>query len=304
VNSALPLAGTDSHPRSVGRRTAILRSPAARVVAVWGLLAVLAAAQFVAEITFLHRGWTAGDLVARLSMLPLWALATPFILRAGRRFPLAGPALARNLALHLASGTAFLLLANLAVRLPMVLRGAGFSTVADDALAGFLHFFPGGIVVYAAIVALGGWRSGGASTIVATAVAAPSSGDEAVETMVTERPGRPVVYPEVVPVKTALRTHLVPAAEIDWIEGDGDHVVLHRGGEAMRTRSTLKALARSLDPARFVRVHRSAVVRLGAIREIQPYFHGDFVVILHGGATIRLARSRRRDVEALLGNRL
>jgi hypothetical protein len=304
--TAKPASLPDERPSAFA-----LRSPAARVLAVWSALAVGAAGQFVAEAAVLHRAWTAGDLLARLSILPLWALATPFVLRSARRWRIGGPNAVHHALLHLAFGTAFLLAANVLIHLPLLFGGRGPGPVLSEALASFLHFYPGGIAVYAAIVAFGGWRSGDASGSIrwvepAGAARAEAADDEGVD----DRPSvdrsttASAPYPEVVPVKTALRTHLVPIGEIDWIEGDGDHVVIHRGAEGLRTRSTLKSLAATLDPARFVRAHRSAVVRLAAVKEIQPYFHGDFVVILHSGATVRLARSRRRDVEALLGNRL
>jgi DNA-binding LytR/AlgR family response regulator len=292
--------------RPAGLRRSALAASAARVLAVWSAVAVAAAAQFVAEAAFLRRGWTAGDMLARLSILPLWALATPFVLRSGRRWRIAAPSAFRNGLLHLAFGSAFLLAANLATHLAMLRAGADLVALLRSALADFLHYYPGGIAVYAAIVVLGGRRSvDGGARVPRVADAVGPDDDEAEETSPpVDRRAAPASFPEVVPVRTALRTHLVAAGEIDWIEGDGDHVVIHRGAEGLRTRTTLKSLAATLDPARFVRVHRSAVVRLAAVREIQPYFHGDFVVILHSGATIRLARSRRRDVETLLGNRL
>jgi two-component system LytT family response regulator len=61
---------------------------------------------------------------------------------------------------------------------------------------------------------------------------------------------------------------------------------------------------RRLDPRRFVRIHRSTVVRLNRVRELQPWFHGDYVAILHSGAKLRVSRTYRERVARFLGREL
>jgi two-component system LytT family response regulator len=100
------------------------------------------------------------------------------------------------------------------------------------------------------------------------------------------------------------RVHLIDPESIDWAEADDDHVVVHCGERAWRSRETLRQVAARLDPSRFVRIHRSTIVRLGAVRELQPWFHGDYVAILHSGAKLRLSRSFRDAVATTLGRRL
>ena len=100
------------------------------------------------------------------------------------------------------------------------------------------------------------------------------------------------------------RVHLIDPETIDWVEADDDHVVVHCGERLWRTRETLRHVAARLDPSRFVRIHRSTIVRLGAVRELQPWFHGDYVAILHSGAKLRLSRSFRDPVAATLGRPL
>ena len=96
------------------------------------------------------------------------------------------------------------------------------------------------------------------------------------------------------------RMQLIDQQSIDWIEADDDHVVVRCGERAWRSRETLRHVAARLDPVRFVQIHRSTVVRLAAVRELQPWFHGDYVAILHSGAKLRLSRSFRDSVASRL----
>jgi two-component system LytT family response regulator len=91
------------------------------------------------------------------------------------------------------------------------------------------------------------------------------------------------------------RTVLVAAADVDWLEAADDYVEIHAGGAVHMIRERLSQLERRLDPARFVRVHRSAIVNLERVRELRPLFRGDARLVLVGGATVRLSRSRRSE---------
>jgi two-component system LytT family response regulator len=105
-------------------------------------------------------------------------------------------------------------------------------------------------------------------------------------------------------IKTDGRVHLIDQQTIEWIAADDDHVVVHGAGTSWRARERLRDVERRLDPAAFVRIHRSTIVRLSRIRELQPWFHGDWIVILHGGAKLRLSRSHREAVGRRLGREL
>jgi len=100
-------------------------------------------------------------------------------------------------------------------------------------------------------------------------------------------------------VRARDRTLVVRADEIDWIEASDYYATLHTRGQSHLLRETLSSLERRLDPARFFRVHRSAIVNLDRVREIQPLFHGDGIVVLEDGAQVRLSRARRREFERL-----
>lgn len=75
-------------------------------------------------------------------------------------------------------------------------------------------------------------------------------------------------------------------SEIDWIEADGKHVHLHAGRDTHVLRHTLTGLEQRLAPHGFVRVHRSAIVNVDRIKELEPWFHGEYVVILKDGTKL------------------
>ena len=80
---------------------------------------------------------------------------------------------------------------------------------------------------------------------------------------------------------------------------------LPRGAEIVATaKEAMKDLEKRLDPRRFQRVHRSTIVNLDHVREIQPYFHGAYVLVLQNGTEVRLSRARRHAFEEALGQTL
>jgi len=97
------------------------------------------------------------------------------------------------------------------------------------------------------------------------------------------------------------RMFFVRAADIDWVEAEGNYVRLHVGREAHLIRETMADLERDLDPATFARIHRSTIVNLDRVKEMQPWFSGEYVVILHDGTRLKLSRWYRDRLEARLG---
>ncbi|HEX6746787.1 MAG TPA: LytTR family DNA-binding domain-containing protein [Longimicrobium sp.] len=98
------------------------------------------------------------------------------------------------------------------------------------------------------------------------------------------------------------RTRFLDTAEVDWIEADDDGVLVHAGGRAHPLRERISELEARLSPREFVRVHRSAIVRIDRVQEIQPWFRGDHLLILTSGARIRSGRTYRQAVQRLLGH--
>jgi two-component system LytT family response regulator len=90
------------------------------------------------------------------------------------------------------------------------------------------------------------------------------------------------------------RTRYVPASDVDWIEGSGNYAKLHVGRETHLVRATLSALDEALDPARFARVHRSAIVALDRVRELQSLGGGEYRVVLRDGTQVPMSQ-RYRD---------
>ena len=91
------------------------------------------------------------------------------------------------------------------------------------------------------------------------------------------------------------RTVIIAAADVDWLEEAHDYDEIHAGGAVHMIRERLSQLEMRLDPARFVRVHRSTIVNLERVREVVPLIRGDATLVLAGGATVRLSRSRRAE---------
>jgi two-component system, LytTR family, response regulator len=105
-------------------------------------------------------------------------------------------------------------------------------------------------------------------------------------------------------LKSVGATHFVRVAEIDWIEAAGVYVNLHVGGKALLHRAALNQLAESLDPLRFIRVHRSAIVNIDSIVRLEPVSHGEFDLILKNGSHTRVSRTYRAALEKRLGQAL
>ena len=96
------------------------------------------------------------------------------------------------------------------------------------------------------------------------------------------------------------RVRVVDVDTIDWIEAADYYALIHAGGEAHLLRETMHELEQRLDPARFFRVHRSAILNLDRVCEIHPLFRGDRELVLMDGTRVRLSRARRAEFEARL----
>ena len=106
-------------------------------------------------------------------------------------------------------------------------------------------------------------------------------------------------YLERLLVRSGDRVLLVRVAEVDWIGAEGNYAELHAGGRTHLIRETMGALEARLDPAVFLRVHRSAIVNLDRVRELRPSAGGDYRVTLADGAELRLSRGYRARLERL-----
>ena len=112
-------------------------------------------------------------------------------------------------------------------------------------------------------------------------------------------------YLDRIVVKSRGRVRFLRVEEIAWIEADDVYVRLHSADRASYLhRAPLRELEASLDPRRFVRIHRSTIVNLEFVAELQADSHGEFAVLLRDGTVLKLSRSYRAVLEARLGQRL
>ena len=103
-----------------------------------------------------------------------------------------------------------------------------------------------------------------------------------------------------VPIKSDGRVTFLPVEEIDWIESADNHVKIHAKGETHLLRRTLQSMQASLSPSDFVRVHRSSIINVARIEEIQPWFNGEYIVLLRDGSKVHTSRGYRARLEALM----
>lgn len=107
-------------------------------------------------------------------------------------------------------------------------------------------------------------------------------------------------YVERLLVKVGGRIIFLPAEEVDWIEAAGVYVQLHAGGRKFLHRASLAELEASLDPGRFIRIHRSSIVNILSVKELFPHSHGDYTAVLKDGTRLKLSRSYRPKLETRL----
>jgi two-component system, LytTR family, response regulator len=104
-------------------------------------------------------------------------------------------------------------------------------------------------------------------------------------------------------VKSANRSVFVKLSDIEYMEAAGNYIRLHVGNERHLVRETMTSLEEKVDPAHFVRIHRSTIVNLDRVKEFQPWFSGDYVVIMQSGARVKLSRGYREALMSRLEGR-
>ena len=109
-------------------------------------------------------------------------------------------------------------------------------------------------------------------------------------------------YLERIAIKSSGRILLARTDEIDWIEAQGKYVLLHLGKESHLVRDGMAALESQLDPRQFLRIHRSVIVNLDRVRELEPWFHNEYRVVLADGTRLMLSRTCKKKLADLLGH--
>lgn len=131
----------------------------------------------------------------------------------------------------------------------------------------------------------------------------PDELSEKLNLLLKELNGRPK-YAERLLLHAGERAFLLAVEKIDWIEAARNYVNLHVGQESYLLRSTIEGLHQKLDPSKFIRANRSQIVNVESIRELQPWFHGEYKIILHNGTEVSWSRryfDRNSDLFLKLG---
>lgn len=102
-------------------------------------------------------------------------------------------------------------------------------------------------------------------------------------------------------VKSGGRVFFLRTEDIVWIEAAGNYVRLHLAEDSHLFRETMNGIEARLDPRRFVRIHRSRIVNSDRIKELQPWFNGEYVVVLQNGTRLTLSRGYREKLQERLG---
>jgi two-component system, LytTR family, response regulator len=119
--------------------------------------------------------------------------------------------------------------------------------------------------------------------------------------LASERARRPL---DRLVVKAGGITRFLPVSEVDWIEAADVYVTLHTSGREILYRSALSEMAERLDARRFVRIHRSTIVNIDCVAQLEPLSHGEFDVVLKNGTRLRLSRTYKGHLEERLGQPL
>jgi DNA-binding LytR/AlgR family response regulator len=214
----------------------------------------------------------------------LGAIATPVLMTLSRRFPLVGADRWRHVAIHLLGNTC---LGFVLIVASCFLAAWGFQRkllpslvdVRDELTANWT------LLVFALC----------AFTAIVQVVRFVRGADEAKDAAADA----PVADPESaarIPIKTGGRLRLVDPLQIDWVEAQGNYVALHAGPHMQLVRRTLTDFETELDTSRFVRIHRSVIVAIDRIDEMQPLPNGDATLRLGNGHELRVSRRYREEV--------
>ena len=104
-----------------------------------------------------------------------------------------------------------------------------------------------------------------------------------------------------IPVSVDGSIHFVATKDIDYIAASGDCVIAHAGVAAHTIRKSMSEMLSAVDGSRFARIHRSTIVNLSRVVKVEPYLHGEYILVLHGGAKLKVSRGYRAALAGRLG---
>lgn len=117
------------------------------------------------------------------------------------------------------------------------------------------------------------------------------------------QPETPAAESDRVVLKTGSDLHFIKTKDIIWVEAQADFVKVHTTGSAQLVRETLQSLEDRIDPAKFLRIHRSTLVNLEHVKKVTPALYGDYTVVMSDDTKLRLSRKNRGKLKRLI-NRL
>lgn len=111
-------------------------------------------------------------------------------------------------------------------------------------------------------------------------------------------------YLERLVIKNGGRVFFLHVQDVYCIEAEGNYVRVYDGQKGYLLRETISSLEEQLDPKQFLRIHRSAIVKIDRIKEMQPWFHGEYRIIMENGKQLALSRNYRANLQEAVGNTL
>lgn len=215
----------------------------------------------------------------------LWVPITLLAIRLARRLPVRGEHRARHGAVHLACALAASFALNFGFFAVESMVGLGardpYAWAVAASSAG-LHYLHVNALVYLVIVGL------------VHVFEHPAGSPPAANASAAERPA----YVQRLEARSGGRITLLDVDDIEWIEADGDYACVHLKDAEHLVSERMKHLEKRLDPARFVRIHRSRIVNVGHVRELRHLSHGDYEVTLDDETVLRVSRGRRPELLA------
>ena len=234
-------------------------------------------------------------LVWEFSSVILIGALIPLLVWLNRRFPVSTRRWYRTVPIHLAATLPFSIIhvAGMVGLRKLAYAVAGGSYQFGPALSGWVYEYRKDFVTYWLIIAylcaFGAWRYWRR-----VQAAGPAMGSDA-----SEVPGNSVGRLDRLVVRKLNREFILDVADIVRIESDGNYVTVHANTTTYQLRGSLTGLSKRLDDHRFVQIHRGQIVNIDHVREIQPWDHGDYRVLLRDGNFVNFSRRYRARLDRL-----
>jgi two-component system LytT family response regulator len=108
-------------------------------------------------------------------------------------------------------------------------------------------------------------------------------------------------FPEKIVVKADGKVRFIPASEILWIESEANYLRIHTSGGSYMIRDTMTNFSKKIDPAKFLRIHRTVIANTVHIKELQPWLSDELIALLHNGTKLPIGRTYRKAVNEFFG---